>query len=273
MRQALSNRDDLEPGTRKHHDSVINKLEEFQKKIRFGDVNQDLIKRFRGWLTRKGNSASTVNSKLKAVKHYLQDARQQGHDFEDPFKHIKIKTFRSNRNSLSETELKKFEDYYDKSDCPHNHKRLLQYFIFSCYTGLRISDVGTLTWGNIKDNGAMLEYLPRKTRKKLELVQVPLLTRDHKYLPEFTNTRKTIFKTYSHQVANRYLKDIASKLDLRKRVTYHTSRHTFGTLMAEGGHLAETQKMMGHEDIKTTMEYVHTSTKSLVDAKKARFGS
>jgi len=43
-------------------------------------------------------------------------------------------------------------------------------------------------------------------------------------------------------------------------------------MMAESGHLSETQKMMGHSDIKTTMGYIHTSNKNLIDAKKKRFG-
>jgi integrase/recombinase XerD len=269
MRNELTLRNDLAPGTRKHHESVINIFENFQRKLRFGDINQELIRRLKNQLTKNGNTDSTINSKLKLLNQYLIEARKQGHEFTDPF--IKIKTFKSNRNSLSESELKKLEDYYDSTDCPENHKRLLQYFIFSCYTGVRISDIGRITWDNIRDNDSMLSYIPQKTKRKNEVVHVPLLDHDRKYLPEFNKNRKPIFKTFSHQAANRYLKDIAGHLDLRKRVTYHTSRHTFGTLMAEGGYVVETQKMMGHEDIKTTMGYVHASTQSLVDAKTAWF--
>jgi site-specific recombinase XerD len=76
---------------------------------------------------------------------------------------------------------------------------------------------------------------------------------------------------FADQVVNRYLKRIAMLLDIQKKVTYHTSRHTFGTLMSETGHLAETQKMMGHSNIKTSMSYVHTSNKNLIEAKKKMF--
>lgn len=54
---------------------------------------------------------------------------------------------------------------------------------------------------------------------------------------------------------------------------HNTVINTFASMMVEGGHLAETQKMMGHGNIKTTMGYVHTSTKNLVDAKNKRFES
>lgn len=76
---------------------------------------------------------------------------------------------------------------------------------------------------------------------------------------------------FADQVVNRYLKRIAMLLDIQKKVTYHTSRHTFGTLMSETGHLAETQKMMGHSNIKTSMSYVHTNNKNLIEAKKKMF--
>jgi len=65
---------------------------------------------------------------------------------------------------------------------------------------------------------------------------------------------------------------MAQDVEIKKNVTFHTARHTFGTMMAEDGHLVETQRMMGHGDIKTTMEYQHASVKTLIDAKHKRFG-
>jgi integrase len=259
---------ELAPNTVKQHNTVINKLTNFSKVIRFADLCPELMQKFKNHLSKK-NSASTVNKLLKIVKQYLDDARKKGNEFEDPFKLIRIKTFRSNRTSLSEKELQRLEEYYAKNDTSKNHKKLLSYFLFSCYTGLRISDIGQITWSNISDD--LLRYIPQKTKAKGEVVTVPL-TREKKYLPTFKKGNRPIFETYSDQVSNRILKAIAGKVEIKKNVTYHTSRHTFGTMMAEGGHLVETQRMMGHGDIKTTMDYQHTSVKSLIEAKEKRFG-
>ncbi len=259
---------ELSENTIKQHNTVINKVKEFNKNLRFGDLNPEMMQRFKNTLSKADLKQSTINKVLKILKQYLSEARKKGKEFEDPFKIMKIREFKSNRLSLTEDELKKIEKYYDGPECTPSHKKLLRYFLFSCYTGLRISDVHEITWANVYDD--LLTYLPVKTKKKGEPVIVPLLA-EKKYLPEFQPGNNPIFETYSDPVTNRYLKEVAADLGIKKNVTFHTARHTFATLMAEGGHIVETQKMLGHGDIKTTMGYVHASNKSIITAKKKRF--
>jgi integrase len=261
--------------TYKQHTTVINKLVGFSKTkkrtlIRFGDITVELIQEFKNHLIKEGNGPSTFNKILKILKQYLGEARTQDIKVADPFKIVKIKSFRSNRTSLSQAELNRLVKYFEKSDCPRSHKKLLRYFIFSCFTGLRISDIGVITWNNIHDD--VLIFIPTKTKNNNRFTRVPLLERDKKLLPEY-KPNQPIFETFSFPVSNRYLKDIAAieEVDIKKKITYHTSRHTFGSLFAEGGNIQALQEMMGHGSITTTMGYVHSSTKSLVDAKKKRF--
>jgi len=258
----------LAENTIKQHNTVINKLLVFRKVIPFNQVTPQLMQEFKNYLGKSlGNP--TVNKILKIVKYYLSESKKRGHTFEDPFVSIKIKSFLSNRLALTELELKRLEDYYNKSDCQRSHKKLLRYFLFCCYTGLRISDIGKITWNNIHDD--LLIYIPEKTKRKGETITIPI-TREREFLPPFKTGGQPIFETYTDQFSNRHLKKIAISAGIKKEISFHTSRHTFGTLMAESGHLSETQKMMGHSDIKTTMGYIHTSNKNLIDAKKKRFG-
>lgn len=258
----------LSPNTYKSHTTVLNKLKEFQKSILFNQVNRELVQKFRNKLTKDGNGGATIEKVVKIFKQYLTEARKKGIAVRDV--EIKIKTFRSNRSALTEEEVKELDKYYSKSETPSNHKKVLRYFLFSCYTGLRISDVKVITWQNISED--MLIYTPVKTKSKNEQVSVPLLAIDKKYLPEYTNDKAVVFDTFTDQVNNRILKAIAGEVGIKKNITYHTSRHTFGSLMAEGGDVVALQRMLGHSDIKTSMGYVHTGLKQLIDAKKARFG-
>lgn len=256
--------------TWKQHNTVVNKLTAFRKFIRFGDVNIEMVQQFKNHLIKTdGNSLPTVNKLLKILKQYIDDARDKGIKVDDPFKVVKIKAFRSNRLGLSQKEVDIMEEYFDDPGCPASHKKLLRYFLFSCHTGVRISDIGLITWNQIHDD--VLMFVPEKTRNDGRMVVVPLLEKDKKFLPEYNPVHRTIFDTFSHPVSNRYLKQVADHLGIKKRITYHTSRHTFASLFAEGGDIQALQRMMGHGSIQTTMEYAKLSTKALVDAKRKRW--
>lgn len=258
----------IAPNTFKQHTTVINKLREFRKVIPFGHITIQLIQKFENFLIEKGNGAPTVNKLLKIVKQYLDEARKKGIVFKDPFVSIKIKTFKSNRIGLTQNEVDKLDGYYEKPGTLPSHKKLLRYFLFSCFTGVRISDIKVITWNHINDD--LLEFVPVKTKYMNEQVSIPL-TFAKKYLPTFKKGNAPIFNTFADAVSNRYIKEICKDLDIKKHVTYHTSRHTFGSLLAESGDIVAVQKMMGHGDIKTTMGYVHTSKKQLIDVMNARF--
>lgn len=259
----------IAPNTYKQYKTLVNKLKEHKKVIPFSSVSVELLQEFRNKLVRDGNGPATIEKMMKIFKQHLAEARKKGIIFKDIV--IKIRHFKSNRQSLTEEELLRLHNYFISDACPPNHKKLLRYFLFSCYSGLRISDIGKITWKNI--SGDILNFIPVKTKKDLRTVSVPLGP-ERKYLPDFKEGNEPIFETFADAVSNRYLKDIikVKEVAIHKNITYHTARHTAATLMVEGGHLTETQQMLGHGDIKTTMGYVHTSTKNLVDAKKQRFG-
>jgi site-specific recombinase XerD len=61
---------------------------------------------------------------------------------------------------------------------------------------------------------------------------------------------------------NKHLKDIARAVGIRKKLTFHISRHTFATRFLEsGGAIEVLQQLLGHTDIATTMIYVTVSSR------------
>ena len=46
-------------------------------------------------------------------------------------------------------------------------------------------------------------------------------------------------------------------------ITFHSLRHTFGTLMANKNGVVKASKALGHSDIKTTMMYYHTDESTM----------
>ena len=54
------------------------------------------------------------------------------------------------------------------------------------------------------------------------------------------------------------IKELALKIDLKKKISPHTFRHSFATHLIEGGaNLRAIQEMLGHESITTTEIYTH----------------
>ena len=146
-------------------------------------------------------------------------------------------------------------------------------FLFSCYTGLRFSDVQALEpncFDSIEDE-QRLTFTQQKTNK---VQRLPLhLLFDGKavgILSKYIDKNKEfVFPRTSNQEANRTLKSIQIIVGLDKTLTFHKSRHTFGTQLAKATNDPFLIKeLMGHADIKTSMIYIHLNEKALDDKLK-----
>ena len=128
--------------------------------------------------------------------------------------------------------------------------------IFSIYTGLRFSDIKSMTWGNIKEgnNGMYLEYRQRKTKA---LEHIPISTDVIELLGEPKSSNELIFPELSKKKRyNRVIKKWISDAGINKIITFHCFRHTNATLLiAKGVDLYTVSKILGHKSIKTTQIY------------------
>lgn len=89
--------------------------------------------------------------------------------------------------------------------------------------------------------------------KTKEFLRIPLNKKAEILLDSFEVREQKVFKTYTNQVTNRYLKSIQIMADINKTLTFHVARHTFATLAISIGIPIEVvSKLLGHTDIKTT---------------------
>ena len=174
---------------------------------------------------------------------------------------------------MLENELRVFE----LAEIPENKDHLQvvkDLFLFSCYTGLRHSDIAAITEESLveSDEGMQLFFTSQKTRKpyrqnlrKLFPTKGEIMSR-----PELIIKRRVdeqlfigdpIFVYTNRYAYVKQLKKLAATLSLRERIkreiSSHTGRHTFGTIMAGKVHVPILRELMQHSKVRETMIYVH----------------
>lgn len=135
-------------------------------------------------------------------------------------------------------------------------------FLFSIYTGTPYGDMCELTNRNISlgiDHTRWLKYTRKKTGERVSL---PLLEPAEALIEKYQSYHGNkpdgkLFPMCTNQVINRFLKEIAKRAKVHKKITFHMGRHTFATTITlEKGIPIETvSKMLGHTKLSTTQVY------------------
>lgn len=142
-----------------------------------------------------------------------------------------------------------------------------QAFMFSCFCGLRISDIRRLRWSDIeryKDKDGATQYKLSKTMEKTRrVVSYQLSNEAVKWLPK--KSGDLVFPDLCMESnLNNHIKRWAKDAGIDKNISFHTARHTFATMMLTlGADIYTTSKLLGHSRVSTTEVYA-----KIVDKKK-----
>ncbi len=234
--------------------SQITKLLKFKKEILFTDLTEQFINDYHLYmLTTLGNNENTASKSLRSLRTFVNISLRYGYMKNNPFKFITIKKVDGKRDFLSLEELNKLSEAYfsDKFTKPIE-KEVLQYFLFSCYTGLRYSDLKSLQADSIDGNKIKINM-----HKTGYLVVVPLTQKAIQLLPrKMPSSTESVFRIYCNKVTNRILKQIGKTYGIPKKLTCHVARHTFATASITLGIPIEVvSKLLGHTSLKTTQVY------------------
>ena len=278
MEEEIKNRTDIEESTRKTHLSRIKKLKDFSGgKLLFENIDFNFVEEFENYLKKvKKNSPNTIWSSHKDLKTYIKRAIKKGYMGKEsnPYTDYVIRKEETNREALESSELLLMENYKPISVA---EEVILDKFLFSCYTGMRISDQNLVREKNFNFTSKNECYLTFKMKKvKTTVRNMPIhklflgkaMPIVYKYLEQENETG--LFPLRSDKYTNRVLKEIAKKLKIKKKVTTHIGRHTFGSILAEKTSdpiLIKT--LMGHKKIETSMIYI-TMSKARVESKVDR---
>ncbi len=161
------------------------------------------------------------------------------------------------RRPESKREYMTIEEIRALMATPMDYPAVKKAYLFSCFCGLRISDIIGLKWKNVYiDNGQYrLEVVMQKTK---EPIYLPLSQEALRWMPERgeKSAEDQVFDLPSPTYINVILKPWAKAAGIDKHFTFHTARHTFATMMLTlGADLYTTSKLLGHADVKMTQVY------------------
>lgn len=231
-------------------------------------IDEDLVKQFVYSIAKKVNprSQARIISGLRSFFDYLvfEDYRETNPTdlLESP------KIGRKLPDTLSQIEIDQLINAVDLSYSQGERNRTILETLYSC--GLRVSEVITLKISDLFFEEGFIRVLGKGNKERF----VPVHSETQKYIliyiKEIRSHLKpqkgfedTLFlnrrgKGLTRQMIFMILKDLAIKIDLKKKISPHTLRHSFAThLLQNGADLRAIQQMLGHESITTTEVYVH----------------
>jgi site-specific recombinase XerD len=234
-------------------------------KCSFGDVTVELCNKFRDYLL------NAHHLKRKNQKISQNSAAGYFSTFRALLKiAYKEKFFRENLNdfleSIDTTDVKieylTLEEVKKLVETPCKIPVLKDASLFSCLTGLRISDILNLEWKNIvpaSEGGYCLRLRTEKTETETTL---PISDEALKLCGERSEGK--VFKGLKRFMVFQPLKNWVEDAGITKHITFHCFRHTFATLqIALGTDIYTVSKMLTHKNVSTTQIYA-----DLVNAKK-----
>jgi len=231
-------------------------------------IKNDPIQQFIYDVAKKVNqrSQARIISGLRSFFDYLifEDYRQT-----NPTDLIEApKIGRKLPDTLSEDEINELISAIDLSHPQGERNRTILETIYSC--GLRVSELITLKFSDLFFEEGFIRVIGKGNKQRF----VPIHQSAQKYILMYINEIRShiqpqkgsediVFlnrrgKSLTRQMIFTILKNLSVAINLNKKISPHTLRHSFAThLLKNGADLRAIQQMLGHESITTTEVYVH----------------
>jgi len=242
--------------------NVLNYLKSFTNgNIQFSAITPGWLEQFKNYLLINLSRGTSQNYFTK-VSAALNQAIKDEIISTNPCKKVSaIKVPETQKTFLTIEEIRAL------ANTPCERPDLKRAFLFACYTGLRVSDIEALTWGQIKND--RIEFRQKKTMG-FQYMPISPTAKKILYDSDSENSRvlhmpdKKIFSLPTISNINLGLRKWAKKAGIDRHVSFHVSRHSFATLaLSAGADLYVISKLLGHKKIETTQIYAQ-----IIDSKK-----
>lgn len=245
------------PSTIKTYRAYFSDFVEYHKgrnidRLKVADINRYILY----LVNEKKISVSQQNMRINAIKFYYEQVKGGKRQYYGGI--TRAKEYKTVPEVLSKNEIKRILDQL--SNIKHHCMISLVYS-----AGLRRSELLNLTPKDINSEMMSVRIMGKGKKCRYSLLSPKLLEELRRYFREY-RPKKWLFEgetpgePYSASALVKVLKEAAQRAGIKHRVHVHMLRHSFAThLLEQGTDLHTIQELLGHNDIKTTAIYLHTS--------------
>lgn len=236
------------------------------------DVDKNFCKGFIAFLKtctfnngKKTLGSTTCRIFMNRLAATLNMAVREGLIDSNPFKLLDAKEKPQKKSAIRE--FLTIEELRTLIATPCRYDIVKKAFLFSCFTGLRYSDMMALKWNEIhKAADGKTLYIEHEQVKTKNTVTIPLSNEALKWMPRKSKDSERVFHQLhiTSTTVEVVLGEWMQEAGIQKHITYHCSRHTAATLLLTlGADLYTVSKILGHQSIRMTEVYA-----KIVDKKK-----
>lgn len=237
--------------------------------LAFSEIDQRFCNGFKTYLLERARtsarqplSSSSQNSYYAKFKACLKQAVKDGIIQRNPSEGIVLPRITSHKR-----EYLTFEDLQKLAKTPCRYESLKKAFLFSCLSGLRWSDIQKLLWKEVQEFGGgwRVVFHQQKT-KGLQYLDISQQARE--LLGEQGAQEERVFVGLKYSTyLNTALTQWMLRAGITKDITFHCARHTYAVLqLSFGTDIFTLSKMLGHQEIKTTMIYSQIIDQKRIEA-------
>lgn len=265
-------------GTAVSCECAFNSINSFKKNLTFADITPNFLKKYESWMLQNEKSITTVGIYLRSLRvvYNLQKIDKSLYPFGQGKDKYSIPTSKNTKKALTVEEIGRI---YNCPTEPNTTKAMAKdywLFLYLC-NGMNVKDFCLLKWSNI--DGMILKYIRAKTLRstrnpksisvalKPETLAIikkwgqPSISKDAYIFPYLNKAMSPEKERRTYQqltkIINKYMKEIATEVNIDKKVTTYFARHSFATVLKRSGSSIEMiSELLGHSSTEVTESYL-----------------
>ena len=236
------------------------------------------IRNFMQWIASLGLSARSQSRILSGIKAFYKYLILEENLKNNPADLVEApKIGKKLPDTLSKTEIIELIESVDLSHPQGERNRAMLEVLYGC--GLRVSELINLKLSDWHINEGFVRIIGKGNKERLAPIGGIAENHLKTYIEQIRSYQDKnkghedfIFLNRNGRQLSRVMifyiiKELAKKMNLNKKISPHTFRHSFATHLIDGGaDLRAVQEMLGHESITTTEIYTHLDRDYLRDA-------